>query len=69
MPRRRAQITQSEIKRAVCATVAAGVKVYGVRVDGSAVTVLTEPVPAPQQVGEAITDAAKIEALLRNGTD
>ena len=49
MPRRRAEITQAAIKRVVCATVAAGVKVYGVRVDGTAVTVLTEPLPAQEQ--------------------
>jgi hypothetical protein len=62
---RRAVHTQAEIKRAVCAIVAAGVKVYGVRVDASGFTVLTDPVPFPTPQSEAITDGAKIEAMLR----
>jgi len=51
--KRAAPITQAEIKRAVAAVLAAGVKVYGVKVDGSVVTVLTEP-SEESQVGSKV---------------
>lgn len=67
--RRRTAHTQADIKRAVCATLAAGIKVYGVRVDAAGITVLTDPVPLPAPAGEAITDAAEIEAMIRGDSN
>lgn len=65
MTRRRALHSQTDIKRAVCAMIAAGIKVYGVRVDAGGFTVLTDPVPHPAPAGEAVTDSAEIEAMIR----
>lgn len=67
MPRRAATVTQTDIKRAVCATIAAGVKVYGVRVDAGGFTVLTDPVQSLTPAGHARTDVAELEAMLRGG--
>ena len=65
MPRRQAIVTQADIKRAVCAMISAGVKVYGVRVDAAGFTVITDPIPTPVSSGQASTDAAELDALLR----
>lgn len=64
MPRTPARVTQAEIKRAVAAVLAAGVKVHGVRVDGGVVTVLTDPVIAPVE-DQRRRDADEIERKLR----
>jgi hypothetical protein len=66
MARSPSPVTRSKIAAAVCAIVAAGVKVYGVRVDASGFTVLTDPVPAPETAGDNATAAReRIEARLR----
>lgn len=63
MPRRPAIVTQADIKRAVAAVLAAGVKVSGVRVDPGGFTVLTEPVALPP-MSEAVDAADVFEARL-----
>ena len=67
MSRRRAAHTQADIKRAVCAISAAGVKVYGVRVDAGGFTVITDPIQMPILAGQASRDAAELESMLRGG--
>lgn len=69
MPRRRSTYTQAEIKRAVCAMLAAGVKVSGVRVDADGFTVLTEPIQAETPSGEAQNAADVFSVWMKEQDD
>lgn len=69
MARRAATVTQTDIKRAVCAMNATGVKVYGVRLDAGGVTILTNPVEAAQPSGEAKNAAEVFDAWLKEQGD